>query len=110
MLASDDGSGADLDSLPCFAPTPDAALSLAEAIDAAQQPAPSAAVVAAAEGGESGAAASEPPMPGARRAVRLGQKYWAQRAFRFLSKVRELKAVPKNERQLHDPAILQHWP
>jgi len=37
------------------------------------------------------------------------QKYWARRMWRFMKNVRELKAVPKDEKALDKPEIIARW-
>ena len=70
------------------------------ATPAAQAPAPAVAPEAA---------MAPEAAPGARRVVQRTQAYWARRVWVFLSKVRELKSVPKDEKRLGDPAIVQRW-
>ena len=156
VLASDDGSGASLDSLPCFATSkealeahPAAALRAPPEQQQTQAPgrecdgggrpaaamgagplagphgggpaAPAAAAAAAWVGGVAAAASTaaaaagegvtggDAAAPGARRPVYRPMKFWSRRLWVFLSKVRELKSVPKDEKCLDSPDLVALW-
>jgi hypothetical protein len=95
--------------LPPCGTTPAAEAPAAEA-PAAEAPAVAvAAETVAAETVAVEAAAATEAAPGARRVVQRTQAYWARRVWVFLSKVRELKSVPKDEKRLGDPAIVKRW-
>jgi hypothetical protein len=51
----------------------------------------------------------EAAAPGARKAIERPLKFWVQRVWVFLTKVRELKSVPKDEKVLCDAALIARW-
>ena len=176
VLASDDGSGANLESLPCFranshlnqepssgereategernavavaaaaaaessaqtseeanlpsppssssapkpvppAPVnvPPASINVPSSSDSQESPSGAEATVATeplastattAEGKEEEEAAA----PGARKAIERPLKFWVKRVWVFLTKVRELKSVPKDGKVLCDAALVARW-
>jgi hypothetical protein len=53
--------------------------------------------------------ANDAAAPGLRKLVDKPMAFWARRVWVFLAKVRELKAVPKDEKALGDPALVARW-